>query len=620
MSQTDVASLPEHPIMFAPSTTLDFAEQSQLTYLIPSESNLNLEEAFKNLEPGKSILDSIERRESLFFDETVDVLLVLKTPWTDERTLRSYLGRLVISLEAQIANSNTPGRDSLAASDTIFSGNVADVEDPFIVVDEDEGTGDEADDDDDDDEDVDDDETDNGKPKSPGPSIYAAWKLPVYLARPRIRLNGPSVVFSASASLKPDISTELIPRGTGYLPSGVPAGFNLLESFSNDAALEGVKPRLSALRVSRVAPVTRPQDLMNHIRALQQLELKIFPVVHTRIRFSRPNTAPSSAAVIALLEIDFTSYFDCEISLDKIHMSIPDSTVESLNDGAGMQLPLSCVSHDHITFLYHITPHELDVTPKNPTRDLAITISATAHIVPGHCTPSLTMSWTTNLDFTTPVNPGFTPTTGAGIQRSHRPSQLSITGLAVHPLKSPSITRPDSLPVLEAATTHTEATLPELGITMTFSGPSDPVRPGDVFSWTVYVVNRTSEHNSRPPRKLALVAVPKRRRNEVRMTRPPSTGGRRRGEKEIADAIMDDNVLHAMQKNYTVEPTEVVCLSADTRVGPLAPGACHVIELQFLALHEGIVGMEAIRVVDLGSQEHVDVRELPTMIVEPAVA
>lgn len=68
MSQTDVASfLPEHPVMFGPSTTLDFAEQSQLTYLIPSESNLNLEEAFKNLEPGKFILDSIQRRESLFF-------------------------------------------------------------------------------------------------------------------------------------------------------------------------------------------------------------------------------------------------------------------------------------------------------------------------------------------------------------------------------------------------------------------------------------------------------------------------------------------------------------------------------------------------------------------------
>ncbi|KPM44663.1 hypothetical protein AK830_g1883 [Neonectria ditissima] len=613
MSQSDAASPPpEHLTVFTPGVASDFAEQSQLTYLIPSESNLDLEEAFKNLETGKSILDSIEVRESLFFDETVDVLLVLKTPWIDEQPLRSHLSRLVISLEAQIVNGNAPGRESPAASDVIFTGNVADIEDPFIVVDEEDG-------DDDEDEDEDD-EDDESKAEATGQSLYAVWKLPVFLARPRIRLQSPSVIFSASASLKPEIATDLTSSGSGYLQSGVPSGFNLLESFGNDAALDGVKPRLSALRVSRVAPVTRPQDLMKHIRALQQLELKIYPVVHTRIRFSRPNTAPSSAAVIALLEVDFTSHFDCEVTLDNIAMSIPDSTVEGLNDGAGMLLPMTCVSHDHITFLYHIAPHELDVTPKNPTRDLDITISATAHIVPGRCTPSLTMSWTTNLDFTTPVNPGFGPAAGTGIQRAHRPSQLSITGLAVHPLKSPSVIHPDALPALEAATSNTEIPLPELGITMTFSGPSEPIHPGDVFSWTVYVVNRATENNSLPPRKLALVAVPKRRRNEVRLTRPPSTGGRRRGEKEIADAVMDDNVLHAMQKNFMVEAAEVVCLSADTRVGPLAPGACHVVELQFLAIQEGVVGMEAIRVVDLGSQEHVDIRELPTMIVEPAAA
>ena len=511
--------------------------------------------------------------------------------------MQSHLRRLDISLEAQIVNGITANREHSQTTDTIFSSRVKDVDDPFIVLDEEDSDGeDEA-----------------------GQHIYAVWKLPVFLTRPRTRLHNPSIIFSASASLKPETTTELSSRGTGYLQSGVPSGFNLLESFSNDPALDGAKPRLSALRVSRVAPVTRNQGQVKHIRALQQLDLKILPVIHTRIRFSRPNTTPSSSAVIALLEVDFTSHFDCEISLDNIALSIPDSVIEELNGEAGMQMPMSCVSHDHVTFLYRIAPHELDVTPKNPTRDLDITISATAQVVPGVCTPRLSMSWTTNLDFTTPVNPGFGPTTGSGIQRSHRPSQLSIAGQINVPLKSPSIIRPDALPALEAST-QTEASIPDLGITMTFSGPSEPVHPGDVFSWTVFVVNRATEKSARPPRKLALVAVPKRRRNDVRMMRPSSTGGKRRGEKEIADAVIEDNVLHAMQKSSLVDSTDIVCLSADTRIGPLAPGACHVVELQFLALQEGIVGMEAIRVVDLGSQEHVDIRELPTMIVEPAAA
>ncbi|KAK2936066.1 Trafficking protein particle complex II-specific subunit 65 [Fusarium oxysporum f. sp. vasinfectum] len=586
--------------LFITDPTTEFAEQSHLSYLIPENTDLDLEAAFKDVEPGKSILDSIKRRDTLFFDETVNVLLLLKSPWKDEASLRTHLNRLVISVEAQIVNSKTHGKEN-STTDTIFSGTVPDIDDPFIIDSNDsEESGDDA---------------------NLDQSVFAVWKLPVFLSRPRARISAPAIIFTASASMKPEVSTDLIGKGSGYLQSGVPSGFNLLESFGSDAALGGVKPRLSALRVSRVTPVTRSQDVTKHIRALPQVQHKIFPVVHTRIRFSRPTTAPTSSAVIALLEVDFTSHFECEVSLDQIELSILDATVENLNNDAGMQLPLTCVSHDHITFLYRIAPRQHDVTVKNPMRELDIQISATAQVIPGRCTPSMNMSWSTQLDFTLPVNPGYgSATAGTGIVRAHRPSQLSITGQAVNPLVSPSIIRPDALPTLEAATSNTDASITELGITMTFTGPSEPVYPGQVFSWTVYIVNRATEKNSAPPRKLALVAIPKRRRGEVRMTRPPSVGGRRHGEKDVADAVTDENVLHALQKNSSVESTDVVCLSADTRVGPLAPGACHVVELQFLALQEGVVGLEAMRVVDLGSQEHVDIRDLPTMLVEPAAA
>lgn len=611
--------------LFITDPTTEFAEQSQLSYLVPEDTSLDLEAAFKGVEPGKSILESIKRRDALFFgksvyilpgfvsdtspDETVNVLLLLKSPWKDESTLRAHISRLVISVEAHIINQSTHGKEN-STSESIFSGTVPDIDNPFIIVD---GEGKEEDEDDESDEES----GDENEPQN----VFAVWKLPIFLSRPRTRVSTPAITFTASASLKPELSTDIIGKGSGYLQSGVPSGFNLLESFGSDAALGGVKPRLSALRVSRVAPVTRSQDVTKHIRALPQIEHRIFPVIHTRIRFSRPTTSPTSSAVIALLEVDFTSHFDCEIALDKIDLSILDATIENLNDDAGMQLPLACVSHDHITFLYCITPRQHDVTVKNPMRELDITISATAQVVPGRCTPTMTMSWTTQLDFTLPVNPGYgSATAGTGIVRAHRPSQLSITGQAVHPLISPSVIRPDALPTLEAATSNTEASVAELGITMTFTGPSEPVHPGQIFSWTVYIVNRATDKTSVPPRKLALVAIPKRRRGEVRMTRPPSVGGRRQGQKDVADAVTDESVLHALQKNSSVESTDVVCLSADTRVGPLAPGACHVVELQFLALQEGVVGLEAMRVVDLGSQEHVDIRDLPTMLVEGVAA
>jgi hypothetical protein len=179
---------------------------------------------------------------------------------------------------------------------------------------------------------------------------------------------------------------------------------------------------------------------------------------------------------------------------------------------------------------------------------------------------------------------------------------------------------------------------------MTFTGPSQPVALGAEFVWTVFVVNRSKPDMPPPPsapasvlahhatvaasRKLMLVPIPRRRRNELRVIRPPSTAtaatlatGLLASKRDplIADAVLDETVVHAMQRNSVVDAAEVVCLSADVRVGPLAPNACAVVELRFLALKEGVVGLEAVRVVDLVSQEHADVRELPLVVVEGGI-
>lgn len=44
-----------------------FAEQSHLAYLIPPATDLELEDLFKDIAEGSSIIDSIKQRDSLFF-------------------------------------------------------------------------------------------------------------------------------------------------------------------------------------------------------------------------------------------------------------------------------------------------------------------------------------------------------------------------------------------------------------------------------------------------------------------------------------------------------------------------------------------------------------------------
>lgn len=188
-----------------------------------------------------------------------------------------------------------------------------------------------------------------------------------------------------------------------------------------------------------------------------------------------------------------------------------------------------------------------------------------------------------------------------------------------------ALTKPDALPSFETTSRHMRSlSVDGFGITITFTGPEKPVRVGEMFTWTIFVVNR-SDH----ARKLALLPITKRKHSSshTRATnRPLSTarisrdGPHSRPSEDIADPILDENVLHAAQKAAALDGTGVICYSTDVRVGPLAPDACQTAEMRFMALKAGLLGLEAVRVVDLGSQpqEHVDVRELPSIMVGEA--
>lgn len=547
---------------------------------------------------------------SQILDENAQVYFALKTTYANDDLLQAVLRGLRITVEAQVVNNNGHDKDPAASSEVIFAGTI-DGKDEHQVISV-QGTGG-ADD-----------------------CTCVVWKLPIFLARPRMRLQKPVAVIIAHASLTSSSASVNDIASDGYLKSGVPSSLNLLGSISADPLLGGVKPRLSALRVSRVAPITEhAQDHQRPLKSLSQLTTRIFPVCHSRVRFSRPNAAPSSTTIIAILEVDFTPFFDCEVILDSISLQLANGTVENLTDYADLKLPLSCVAHDHVVFLYRVAPDDDLTVAKNPARDMDITITGTALIEPGVCEPKLKMAWTAAVDFTLPLNPGYGATMQP-MQRSHRPGQLSIGGDSMTSLIAPSVARPDALPSLEA-TTKVEKSVPELGITMTFTAPpaDQKIAVGGEFAWSVFVVNRSATATN--TRKLALVVIPRRRRSEARVTRPPSmarpfgsfsgqshrqgssTSAAQRSDHSVADAVLDDNIVHAMQRSSIVDSADVACLSGDVRVGPLPAGACHSVELKFLALKAGIVSVEAVRVVDLASNEHVDIRDLPTTIVEEAV-
>ena len=80
---------------------------------------------------------------------------------------------------------------------------------------------------------------------------------------------------------------------------------------------------------------------------------------------------------------------------------------------------------------------------------------------------------------------------------------------------------------------------------------------------------------------------------------------------DIAEAVVDENILYAMQRNSAHEHAEVISLSTDVRVGILPPSSCLTTEIYFLPLARGYLSIEAVRVLDVVENKYVDVREVP---------
>lgn len=514
--------------------------------------------------------------------------MVLQTPHFDEKAVQQYLDRLVITLEAKAVNAPTEGQGQ-PGHETIYSGSNDQITDLPVII------------------------QTPGKDDKRG--LLVLWKFPVVLARPsRLRLQSPSVALSITAHLKTAEQLQEKIRQNEYLPSQLPSGINLLESFNSDPELGNVKPRLSALRVSRVKPASPGErDAFSPLRITPSHPLKIVPAFQLRARYARPNSTPSNPCIIASLDMEITPWAGSSLTLSSVDFTIPDGVVEDLNIGPEMAFPMDCLPKDDLTFLYRLSRSPLEHS-SSPLKSLHITIIGTVH-VSSTCHPKITMAWPTSIDFTPAVNPGF-GNASSTIQRDHRPAQLSISS------NHDALARPDSLPTMESTTKHQRSvSVPDFGVTMTFIAPRTPIHPGAIFTWTVFVVNR-SDH----PRKLALLPIAHRKppatsHHRATTNRPLSTSYAQRkaspgaADMDVADAVLDENVLHALQRSGAVEGAEVICYSTDVRVGPLAPSACHTTELRFMAMKTGILGLEAVRVVDLGTQEHVDIKDLPSIVV-----
>lgn len=432
--------------------------------------------------------------------------------------------------------------------------------------------------------------------EGPEAHTYIFWKVEAFVARPNGRFHKPSVYFQPTASFKPASKPEKAVPEDDYLPSLAPTPMNLLQAFQNDPALSGVQPRLSAMRINKMAPSAAPvvREMTRPIRSGQRPLFRILPALIWRVRYAKVHTSVNDLSLLASLDLEVASYATYDVLIKSVNVNLLDGTVTPFP--TSQEADTVHKPGDQLTFVYKLKPDiTTDGTPSLGPKGhiLTMTVSASVLMTP-QCHPTIAIDWKIPVDFTPAAehqNPNM-------LKAAHRLSNPSI--------KSP--TNPDALPSHEAAE---EIPSNAINITLTISGPPK-VTLGEIFKWTVFIVNR-----SPVARKLAVLVLPKRKHPAATHASRPSNSSATspQSKKELlAPAVVDENVVYAQQKSARTETADLICLTTDIRLGQLGPGSCFTADLKFLPLGLGVLGIESVRVVDLGSSESVDVRELPAVV------
>lgn len=339
------------------------------------------------------------------------------------------------------------------------------------------------------------------------------------------------------------------PHADDYLPSLVPAASNVLEALSSDPQLSSTDLHLPASRLLRVVPAALTEDPTYSIGQQSQHPIRIVPVAGARIRCTRLNTFSNTPATIVSLELEATPFQNSDVVFDRIDLKAFDGHIESLSNVPELQPPLSLRPRDDVALVYKLSPdYGADPTVSTTSQASVLDISLEAVVkVSDDCQPRIAMAWRTSVDLPQPVNP-FLGGPSEASQRTSRP-----TSLPVSPTQNGDPSGPSSV----------SSSSSQAGLTISFSGPAT-VEVSKPFRWNVFIVNRSAS-----ARKFAMVAIPRRKRTDPRrhVARPSSSSASNKKEEQLAEAVTDETIVHAMQKSVAGQDADLVPLSSDVRIG-----------------------------------------------------
>lgn len=301
------------------------------------------------------------------------------------------------------------------------------------------------------------------------------------------------------------------------------------------------------------------------LRVGTQMAFRGLPAISSRMRYSRSGSNAGRLSVIASLDVETGAFSDEDIAITHVGMQFSEGSAEDMGTGLVPLLPLRCRPKDNPTFLFRLTQSRLtpDASSKSSAKTVLITVHATV-LVSKTCRPSIEMRWKTWIDFSTALNPLYAAP-GQSLQRQNRPSDLQRTSSTADSNDLPTSAREGGASSEFASNEQRQraGSVTNFGVAISFTAPKS-VHVGEPFSWDVLVLNRSNRS-----RHLALVVILRRRKGFTGMHSSKSSIASIRGRKDgdFADAVIDENLVYAMQRNAGHETMQLINMSTDVKIG-----------------------------------------------------
>jgi len=500
------------------------------------------------------------------------------------------------------------------------------------------------------------------------------WEVVINLGRPRIRLQDPSIVFIPIATLIASESTtdsEYLKPFTTFEP-------NILEPLKGTPGI-GDHLYLPFSRLEKVVPTPSNKDVRISIQNRGSEPIPAHLVVMPRLKYNKINTSKPIPMTIASLDVDINPLISVGGTVESIHVNMATGKATALMPDF---LPMSFKSKDGITFLYNLQSSQQlskaeqplqqpELANTNTTQNTTIDVLTIRIIIKLMLSPTSTatlhLNWTTNVDFSLPLNPTF-GAPAQPLQRTNRPTSLNFTPypdpprqpqqphksttsltLGTNPTNRTASTSLQHYNIPTSPPTGNPASLPLSSIlSISFTAPDSPATINVPFAWRVLIIN-----NSTKPVKLAIVPLPRIQRptnptqhfakrhalkasnasllqlsNNTPTNRPKASDMKHAQHQSVAKAVVDEHLLYALHhpaqsSGTSAVPldTDLVSLTAELRIGPLGVGQCHETEIRWVAYKEGVLTVDAVRVVDLAREGEGgvgvihDITELPEVVV-----